>query len=133
MIIKMCFFLPDIIIFLYTTIVAVSKPKTNPMQDEYVAFNSKENITYTCSVDSDSTVVWEVERSQIRSQQQFDNIRDQGIFIDPMNTSSMTSTIFISSMARDNNSNIAIQCLASHGISSVEGDRYSIISFSKSV
>ena len=110
------------------------KPKTNPMRDEYVAFNSGENVTYTCSVDSGSTVVWEVERSQIRSQQQFDNIRDQGIFINPMNTSSMTSTISISSMARENNSNnITLQCLASHGISSVEGDRYSVITFSKSI
>lgn len=89
-------------------------------------------MTYTCSVDSGSTVVWEVGRSQIRSQKQFDDISDKGIFIDPMNTISMTSTIIISSLARDlNSSNITIQCLASRGISSVEGDRYNIIAFGK--
>ena len=111
---------------------AVSKPDTYPKRDQYVAFNSKDNVTYTCSVDSGSTVVWEVGRSQIRSQKQFEDISDKGIFIDPMNTISVTSTISISSMARDlNGSNITIQCLASHGISSVEGDRYNIITFGK--
>ena len=89
-------------------------------------------MTYTCSVDSGSAVVWEVGRSQIRSQKQFDDISDKGIFIDPMNTISMTSTISISSMARVlNSSNITIQCLASRGISSVEGDRYNVITFGK--
>ncbi len=89
-------------------------------------------MTYTCSVDSGSSVVWEVGRSQIRSQKQFEDIGDKGIFIDPMNTISETSMVSISSTARDlNNSNITIQCLASQGISSVEGDRYSIFTFGK--
>ena len=104
---------------------AVSKPDTIPNRDQYIAVNSEDNVTYTCSVGSGSTVVWEVGRSQIRSQKQFQDIRDKGIFIEPMNTISMYSTISISSMARDlNNTNITVQCLASHGISSVEGDRY---------
>ena len=110
----------------------VSKPDTTPNRDQYIAFNSDDNVTYTCSVGSGSSVVWEVGRSQIRSQKQFEDISDKGIFIEPMNTVSETSTVTISSMARDlNNSNITIQCLASQGISSVEGDRYSIITFGK--
>ena len=112
---------------------AVSKPDTIPNRDQYIAVNSEDNVTYTCSVGSGSTVVWEVGRSQIRSQKQFQDIGDKGIFIEPMNTISMYSTISISSMARDlNNTNITVQCLASHGISSVEGDRYRIITFGKS-
>ena len=107
-----------------------------PMQDQYVANNSVYNVTYTCSVDMDSgsTVVWEVERSQIRNQQQFDSTSAIGIFIEPMHTRSNFSTISISSMARQNNNDsaIMIQCLASHGITSVEGERYQVITFSKS-
>ena len=132
----MCMSCRPWLVYVLFLIDAVSKPDTTPNRDQYVAFNSEDNVTYTCSVGSGSTVVWEVGRSQIRSQTQFDDISNKGIFIDPMNTLTRTSTISISSMARDlNNSSdnaITIQCLASQGISSVEGDRYNIIIFGKS-
>ena len=105
------------------------------MANQFIAINSDENVTYTCNVDAGRTVVWEVERSQIRNQRQFDDAMSIGIFIDPMNTDSVVSTITVSSFARRNNSDneIIVQCLASQGISSVEGERYIVISFGESV
>lgn len=101
------------------------------MQDQYIAFNSFDNVTYYCEVGSDSTVVWEVERSQIRNQRQFEETNAIGIFIEPMNTASNFSTIYISSEARRHNDVIMIQCLAVKGITSSEGGRYNVITFGK--
>lgn len=110
---------------------AASVPVTNPRNDQFIAVNSDDDVSYSCMVNSPSTVVWEVERSQIRNQQQFDETRANGISIDPMNTNSNTSTISISRMARDNNMNITVQCLASQGIATMEGERYRVITFGK--
>ena len=101
------------------------------MQDQYIAVNSLDNVTYSCEVDSGSKVVWEVERSQIRNQRQFEETNAIGIFIEPGNTASNFSTVTISSVARENNSAITIQCLASKGITSSEGIRYQVITFGK--
>ena len=101
------------------------------MGDQFIAVNSEENATYTCTVDSTSTVVWEVERSQIRSNAQFMEVEDLGFFIEPMNTRSNFSKITISPLARVNNSEILVQCLASQGINSIEGEIYRVVTFGK--
>ena len=103
------------------------------MSDQFIVINSPENVTYSCSVPAGSTVVWEVDRSQIRSQQQFNDNVARGIFIEPMNTESASSTMSISAVARDGDDEILVQCLADQGISgSVEGETYRVITFGKS-
>lgn len=75
-----------------------------------------------------------MDRSQIRSQQQFNNNVARGIFIEPMNTASVNSTISISAMARNSDGEILVQCLADQGTSgSVEGDTYRVVTFGKSL
>ena len=104
-------------------------PTTTPMSDQFIAVNSDDNVTYNCTVEAGSTVVWEVERSQIRSEDQFNDILASGYIIEPMDTESTDSTISISSMARVNNSEILVQCLASQGITSTKGETYLVVTF----
>ena len=101
----------------------------NPMRDQFIAVNSGDNITYTCTVDSISTVVWEVERSQIRSSTQFTDFANLGVIIDPDNTQSTTSTLTIMPSFRVSNNEILVQCLASQGINSIEGNINRVVSF----
>ena len=108
-------------------------PVTRPMTDQFIAINSEDNVTYNCSVDSGNVVVWEVERSQIRSNDQFMDIENLGFVIDPSNTLSNFSTITISPPARTGNSEILIQCLSSRGINSIEGEIYSVVTFGKAI
>ena len=107
------------------------------MANQFIAINSDENVTYTCNVDAGRTVVWEVEGLQIHNQLQFENARSIGIFIDPMNTESILSTITVLGFARRNNNDnvILVQCRsrAIQGISSVVGKLYTLVSFGKSV
>lgn len=98
------------------------------MSNQYIAVNSEDNVTYTCSVDS-GTVVWEVQRSQIRSSTQFMNFADRGIIINPLDTQNAMSTITITPNGRMDNSNISVQCLASVGINSIEGEIYNVTTF----
>ena len=49
------------------------------MSDQFITVNSDDNITYTCTIEAGSTVVWEVERSQIRSEDQFNDIYYTGV------------------------------------------------------
>ena len=102
---------------------------TNPMRDQFIAVNSGGGITYTCTVDSSSTVVWEVERSQIRSNTQFMDFASLGVVIDPADTLSIVSTITIMPSFRVNNSEILVQCLASQGINSIEGNINRVVTF----
>ena len=103
----------------------------NPMSDQFIAVTSGDNITYTCTVDSGSTVVWEVERSQIRSSSQFIDFADRGVIIDPPNTQSTMSTITVVASFRVSNREILVQCLASQGINSIEGETYRVITFGR--
>ena len=103
----------------------------NPMSDQFIAVTSGDNITYTCTVDSGSTVVWEVERSQIRSSNQFMDFADRGVIIDPPNTQSTMSTITVVPSFRMSNREILVQCLASQGINSIEGETYRVITFGR--
>ena len=96
-----------------------------------MAITSGDNITYTCSVDSGSTVVWEVERSQIRSSNQFMDFAGLGVLIDPADTLSVLSTITVMPSFRMSNREILVQCLASQGINSIEGEIHRIITFGK--
>ena len=100
------------------------------MNDQFVAVTSGDNITYTCTVNSGS-VVWEVERSQIRSSTQFTNFANLGVIIEPANTLSISSTISIMPLFRENNREILVQCLATQGINSIEGVVYRVITFGK--
>lgn len=99
------------------------------MRDQFIAFNSGDDIIYTCTVDSGSTVVWEVERSQIRSNAQFMDFSNRGVVIDPADTLSTMSTITIMSSFRENNREILVQCLASQGINSIEGNINRVVTF----
>ena len=50
-----------------------------PMSDQFVASNSDENVTYSCTVDTGYSVVWEIDSRQIHSQQQFNKLLSIGI------------------------------------------------------
>ena len=104
---------------------------TNPMSNQFIAVNSQDNVTYNCSVNSGRTVVWEVDRSQIRSSTQFMVFAEGGIIIDPPDTQGIMSTITITPDARMNDNEILVQCLASEGINSFEGELYRVITFGK--
>ena len=67
-------------------------------------------------VDVNSTIVWEVDGTQIHSTEQFNNYNTQGYSIQPMNTESESSNMTISMEARVSNtdSNIIVDCLAKH-------------------
>ena len=100
------------------------------MRDQFTAVNSGENVTYSCSVVAPgSTVIWEVSGTQIRRSDEFNIIRSMGYFIDPMNTESRTSFISISEVARENASEVAVQCVASLGIDSIKGETYRVVTF----
>jgi hypothetical protein len=101
------------------------------MSDQFIAVTSGNNVTYTCTVNSGSTVVWEVERSQIRSNSQFVSFAGLGVIIDPADTASASSVISIMPSFRMDNREILVQCLASQGINSIEGEVYRVITFGK--
>ena len=103
------------------------------MRDQFTAVNSGENVTYNCSVGAGRTVVWEIRGSQILRTNQFSVIRSMGYFIDPMNTESNSSFISISETARENNSEIVVQCVASLGgfFDSIKGEMYRVVTFSE--
>ncbi len=102
------------------------------MSNQFIAVTSGNNVTYTCTVNSGTgTVVWEVERSQIRSSSQFMNFADLGVIIDPADTLSDSSVISIMPSFRMNNREILVQCLANQGINSIEGEVYQVITFGK--
>ena len=63
-----------------------------------------------------STIVWEVDGTQIHSTEQFNNYNTQGYSIQPMNTESESSNMTISMEARvsKTDSNIIVDCLAKH-------------------
>lgn len=109
----------------------ITEPVVDPSTDRFIAFNSPDNVTYTCTVSSSRQVVWEVGRSQIRSEEQFNDIEDVGVFIDPRNTMSSMSTITISEMAREalNTSEILVLCLSVQGISSIPSNTVRVITF----
>ena len=116
-----------------TRMTSASLPTTSPANNQFVAVNSLENVTYNCSVPAGSTVVWEVEGSQIRSQEQFEDIVNEGYFIEPMDTESTFSTISVSAEARQgSDSDISVQCVSSEGINSVKGNIYFVITFGAS-
>lgn len=100
------------------------------MSDQFIAVTSGDNITYTCTVNSGS-VVWEVERSQIRSDAQFMNFASLGVIIEPADTQNTSSVISIMPSFRMNNREIFVQCLATQGINSIEGVVYQVITFGK--
>ena len=105
----------------------------NPPEDQFVAFNSADNVTYTCTVPDSRSVVWEFRGSQIRSQTQFQALTNLGVIIEPANTMSQNSTITISQSAREMYNDITIQCFSDEigGISSVGGEVYNVITVCK--
>ena len=79
-------------------------PVVYPAQDTYVAVNVNHNVTYSCSVQSDSLIViWELQGIQ-RSE------NEAGYYIDSFNSNN--STIVISEDIRRNQSNISLECVS---------------------
>ena len=70
-----------------------------PMSDQFVASNSDENVTYSCTVDTGYSVIWEIDSRQIHSQQQFNKL--EFTVIEPKDTDheSTSSIITITSLA----------------------------------
>ena len=105
----------------------------NPANNQFISFDSAENITYTCTVPASRSVVWEFRGSQIRSPNQFATLADLGVIIDPANTMAQNSTISISQSARELYNDITVQRFSDEigGINSVGGVIYSVVTVCK--
>ena len=99
--------------------------------DQFIPVNSDENVTFTCSVEGggDVSVIWAVNQSQIRGDEQFTSFASQGVYIDPDNTNANFSTISVSRLARLNHSLNQVQCLAIQGITTRPGATYHAITY----
>ena len=75
--------------------------------------------------------MWEVKGVQLVSNQQLEGVNSIGIFIEPANTMSKFSTIYISQKARTIWSIITIRCIARKGIATVDGVPHSVITICK--
>ena len=85
-----------------------------PPKDTAVAFDSSENVTYTCEIssatDGESALLWDVNGTQIWSQSQIDHYDKSGVFIENKNGS---ITLLMSPEGRlllANKDPIAIKC-----------------------
>jgi hypothetical protein len=81
-------------------------PKVSPPEDQYIAVNSSDNVTYTCTANFPRSVLWILGNSNvdnlIRSNSEFDSIAaDFGIYIEPPNPNSQISTITLTQMTWD--------------------------------
>ena len=104
-----------------------------PANDQFISFDSADNITYNCTVPASRSVVWEFRGSQIRSPTQFSTLSGLGVIIDPADTMSQFSTISISQSARELYNDITVQCFSDEigGINSVGGVVYNVITVCK--
>ena len=105
----------------------------NPANNQFISFDSAENITYNCTVPASRSVVWEFRGSQIRSPNQFATLADLGVIIEPANTMAQNSVISISQSARELYNDITVQCFSDEigGINSVGGVIYSVVTVCK--
>ena len=73
-----------------------------PPENQYIAVNSSDNVTYTCTANFPRSFVWIVGNDIIRRNEEFDEIAaDFGIYIEPPNPNSQMSTFTLTQMTWD--------------------------------
>ena len=103
--------------------------------DQYIPITSTDNITYTCTVESGSSVIWSIQGAQI-STGNVARYEATGVFIEDA-PSGLASTVVITNSARDSyvQRSISVQCIAfvlGPPPSGLTGPIYSVIPYGES-
>ena len=103
-------------------------PKLSPPEDQYVAVNSSDNVTYICTANFPRSVLWVLGDDIIRRNEEFDEIAANfGVHIEPPNTNSQISTFTLTQMtwdvALENNADIIpVRCTLTSNPESIFDD-----------
>ena len=95
-----------------TTIITIARksvPSIYPAENQYVASNSLENVTFNCSVPVVSQLVWEIAGIQRTTQNDIDHIANLGVLI---YTTSEYTTVTITHPARQQFRSLSVQCVS---------------------
>ena len=101
----------------------------NPSRDQFVPYNSNENVTFSCEVESGRSAIWEVTGTQVQSQDQRKTFEGTGVFIHGEGNCSTISVSF--EARRSRNRPINLLCVANQNTFSQKGDTYYVVSFGK--
>ena len=111
---------------------ASAVPVVYPAANQYIASNSMENLTYNCTVDTDYTVRWEINRTQYKSGVMPSTITSAGIslVIVSLDLNDRVSQISFSNVTRWS---LSLQCVAasSTNFDAVKGVEHMVVSFGK--
>ena len=104
----------------------------NPPENQYVASNSMETLSYNCTVGMGYTAIWEVAGRQYSRQSQLITAGSGiGLTIVSVDSNNRVSMISISNVTHGN---LSLLCVAVplFDLGAVKGEEYHVVSFGKS-